>query len=105
MIFIETPVFTEEILQYLSDEEYKELQSILIVHPAAGDIIQGSNGLRKIRWKMKGMGKRGGLRIIYYWDVSHDTLYMLLPYRKSVQEDIDKETVKFLANLIKEYLE
>ena len=52
MVFIETPVFTEEILQYLSDEEYKELQSILIVHPEAGVIIQGSNGLRKIRWKM-----------------------------------------------------
>ncbi len=51
------------------------------------------------------MGKRGGLRIICYWDVSHDTLYRLLPYRKSAQEDIDKETVKLLAKLIKEYLE
>ena len=70
MIFIETPVFTEEILQYLTDEEYREFQNILLIHPEAGKIISGSNGLRKIRWKLQGMGKRGGLRIIYYWDVS-----------------------------------
>jgi len=104
MIFIETPVFTEEILQFLTDEEYKKLQNILIVHPEAGSIIPGSSGLRKIRWKIRGIGKRGGLRIIYYWDVPHDTIYMLLPYRKSVQEDLSKEATKFLANLIKEYL-
>ncbi len=104
MIFIETPVFTEEILLYLTGEEYKELQNILIVHPESGSIIPGSNGLRKIRWKIKGIGKRGGLRVISYWDVPHDTIYMLLPYRKSVQEDLSKEATRFLANLIKEYL-
>ncbi len=105
MIFIETPLFTEEISQHLTDEEYKELQSILLVHPESGSIIPGSNGLRKLRWKIKGIGKRGGLRIIYYCDVPHDTIYMLLPYRKSVQEDLSKKKVKFLANLVKEYLE
>ena len=68
--------------KFLSDEEYKELQSILIGHPESGRVIPGSNGLRKLRWKIQGAGKRRGLRIIYYWDVPHDTIYMLLPYRK-----------------------
>ena len=105
MIFIETPVFTEEILQYLTDEEYREFQNILLMHPEAGKIISGSNGLRKIRWKLQGMGKRGGLRIIYYWDVSEDSIYLLLPYRKRTKDDLSSEEIRFLSKLIKEYLQ
>ena len=104
MIFIETPVFTEEILKYLADEEYKEFQTVLLIRPEAGDLIKGSGGLRKIRWKIKGSGKRSGLRIIYYWDEPEDTIYLLIPYLKKKKEDLSQKEIKILSNLVKEYL-
>ena len=104
MVFIESPVFTEEIRKYLSDNEYKEFQTVLLIRPEAGKLIQGSGGLRKIRWKIKASGKRGGLRIIYYWDEPNDHLYLLFPYIKSKKEDLTHQEIKILSNLVKEYL-
>lgn len=104
MIFVETPIFTEEIYKHLSDNEYKDFQTVLLIRPETGKLIQGSNGLRKIRWKTKDSGKRGGLRIIYYWDTPNDTFYLLFPYRKSKKEDMTRQEIKFLSNLVKEYL-
>src|SRR5262245_20794936 len=105
MLFIETPLFTKLIQELLPDENYKLLQQTLILRPEAGDLIQGGGGLRKIRWRIAGRGKRGGLRIIYYWDNSADTIYMLLPYSKSKQEDLTPAQLKMLRSLIKEWLE
>ena len=104
MIFIETPVFTDEIYVHVSDNDYKELQTVLLIRPEAGKLIKGSNGLRKIRWKTKDSGKRGGLRIIYYWDNPNDKIYLLLPYLKSKKEDLTKQEIKILSKLISEYL-
>ena len=104
MVFIETPIFTEEIHKHISDSEYKDLQTVLLIRAESGKLIQGSKGLRKIRWKTKDSGKRGGLRIIYYWDTPNDVIYFLLPYRKSKKEDLTKDEIKILSNLIKEYL-
>lgn len=103
MIFIETSIFTKEIRRLLPDDEYKQLQSDLMLRPEAGAIIKGSGGLRKIRWNLPGEGKRGGLRIIYYFDPP-TTVYMLLPYKKTDQEDLTILQMKFLRNLIKEWL-
>jgi hypothetical protein len=66
--FVEAPVFTRLLAGYLTDDEYRELQLHLARDPAAGDVIQGSGGLRKVRWadRRRGQGKRGGLRVIYY---------------------------------------
>ena len=66
MEIAETSIFTKEITRILSDDDYKELQNFLVTHPKYGDIIKGSGGLRKIRWKVKGRGKSGGIRNIYY---------------------------------------
>ncbi|VFN03575.1 MAG: hypothetical protein BECKG1743F_GA0114225_108202 [Candidatus Kentron sp. G] len=66
MVFMETPIFTKAITRLLSDDEYRELQGKLLLHPDAGVLIKGSGGLRKIRWKGRGTGKRGGIRVIYY---------------------------------------
>jgi hypothetical protein len=74
-----------------------------MLRPDAGDLIQGSGGLRKIRWNLPGRGKRGALRVIYYWD-SPDTIFMLLPYRKNVQENLTPEQIKLLRALVKEWL-
>jgi len=103
MIFIETSVFTREIKRLISDDDYRMLQTALMFKPDTGDLIRGGGGLRKVRWKLPGRGKRGGLRIIYYWD-SPDTIYMLLPYKKTEQDDLTPEQLKYLRALIKEWL-
>jgi hypothetical protein len=62
----EFPIFTRAITKLLSEEEYAELQWTLIRHPDIGDVMPGCKGLRKMRWKLRGKGKRGGMRVIYY---------------------------------------
>ena len=64
MVIIETSVFTRLIRELMSDDNYSELQDALIQKPDAGSLIPGSGGLRKVRWKVEGKGKRGGVRII-----------------------------------------
>ncbi len=64
VVFIETPIFTADVKSILSDDDYRELQTYLSDNPDAGDVIKDAGGLRKIRWKAKGKGKRGGARVI-----------------------------------------
>jgi len=66
MIFIETPIFTADLNELLTDDEYAEFQQYLADNPRSGDVIQDTGGLRKIRWTSNGKGKRGGVRVIYY---------------------------------------
>lgn len=103
MEFIETPIFTREITKLLPDESYRQFQLFLWLRPDAGDLIRGSGGLRKVRWELPGRGKRGGLRIIYYWDAS-DRIFLLLPYQKSKQEDLTPDQLKRLSAIVKEWL-
>lgn len=102
MVIVETPVFTRRVLDILSDDEYKDLQVFLAANPAAGDIIPGSNGLRKLRWSIKGKGKRGGSRIIYYWVKPKDTLLMLFVFKKNEQSDLTVDQLKRLKTIIAE---
>ena len=104
MLFIETPIFTKLVIDLISDDEYRKLQLALVLRPEAGKLISGSGGLRKIRWKSGGSGKRGGLRVIYFWDVPMDIIYMLLIYKKNKQEDLTPNQLKTLRNLVKELL-
>jgi len=99
---IETPIFTRKIKDVLSDDEYSKLQWALVINPEAGAVIPGGKGLRKLRWVIPGKEKRGGLRIIYYWYTQDEKIYMLLPYKKSEQEDLTKEQMKILAEYVKE---
>ena len=104
MIFVETPVFTKQVTELLSDEEYKRLQEVLLMRPEAGDLIPGSGGLRKLRWRTAGKGKRGGLRTIYYWDVPLEACYMLLVYKKSEKSDLTQQQVQALRKIVEEWL-
>jgi mRNA-degrading endonuclease RelE of RelBE toxin-antitoxin system len=103
MRFIETTIFTREIRRLLPDDEYRRLQTALMLRPDAGDRIPGGAGIRKVRWNLPGAGKRGSLRVIYYWDPP-DRIFMLLPYKKSDQDDLTPEQLKRLAAMVKEWL-
>jgi|SRR3990172_8009530 len=104
MLFVETRVFTRELQGFMSDDDYRALQSALLLRPEAGAIIPGSGGLRKVRWGFTGTGKRGGARVIYYWHRAEECIYMLLIYRKSRQEDLTHEQLRVLRKLVKENL-
>ena len=84
----------------MSDEEYHLFQSYLTEATDAGDLIQGSGGIRKIRWKLKGRGKRGGVRIIYYWATNHGQLWMLYAFAKNEQEDLTKAQLLALKQVV-----
>lgn len=102
MRFVETPVFTALLRQTLSDPEYRALQLALVLRPEQGPVIVGSGGLRKLRWGTSGRGKRGGLRIIYYWDAPSETFYMLYLYAKNTQGDLTSAQAKLLRRVVEE---
>ena len=104
MKFIETHVFTESVLELLTDEEYRALQVSLLLRPTQGSLIPGTGGLRKIRAGAKHKGKRGGLRVIYYWHGGEEIIYLLLAYHKSQTNDLTAEQTKTLSNLVRENL-
>jgi hypothetical protein len=100
MVIIETPIFTKRLLGVMSDEEYRLLQLYLLNKPDAGSMIQGSGGLRKLRWSAKGHGKSGGVRIIYYWFVAQDTILLLFLYAKNERTDLTSEQLQQLRKVI-----
>ena len=102
MIIIETPTFTRMITAFLNDEDYRILQHILAANPEAGDIIRGGGGIRKIRFALPGKGKRGGVRVIYYWQKSKDSIFMLIAYIKSKKSTLTTEETVILKRLVKE---
>ena len=102
MHFVETPVFTRLIRGYLDDDAYRALQLALILRPEQGPVIQGSGGLRKLRWATGASGRRGGLRVIYYWDPRRSTFYFLYVYRKNIQGDLTPAQVRALRHLVEE---
>lgn len=105
MKFIETPIFTKDVRDLLSDEEYRGLQLALVLRPEQGSVIPGSGGLRKLRWGGKGRGKRGGIRLIYYWITAENTIFMLLLYDKSIQVDLTPAQARMLRQVVRKELE
>jgi hypothetical protein len=102
--FRETDLFTRAVTALLTDDEYAELQGALIVDPEAGDVIKQTGGLRKLRWSQqrRGKGKRGGVRMIYYWYAAGSLIYMLLVYSKDERDDLSTAQKKALARLVRE---
>jgi hypothetical protein len=105
MVIFETSAFTRAIRSLIDDDAYANLQDALAVNPELGDVIQGTNGLRKVRWAIPGGGKRGGMRVIYYWIMPRDQIYMLLAYAKNRQDDLNPEQRRALVRLVKQELE
>jgi hypothetical protein len=99
MVFIESAVFTRQVRELLTDEEYADLQWALALHPKAGEVIQNTGGLRKVRWVSGSSGKRGGVRVIYFHAASQNQVRLLLIYRKSVKDDLSAAEKKILRKL------
>jgi mRNA-degrading endonuclease RelE of RelBE toxin-antitoxin system len=100
--FIETSVFTRKITTLISDDGYRLLQEALLRRPGQGDLIKGSGGVRKLRWGDKARGKRGGIRVIYYWDVERELFLMLHVYSKAEQKDLSAAQVATLAKAVRQ---
>lgn len=96
--FIETKLFTRLVLEYLSDEEYQELQKLLIEQPDAGQVIPGTGGVRKLRWRAPGRGKRGGYRVIYFARIERGVIWMLTLYPKNVKDNISSDVLRQIRN-------
>jgi len=100
MVIVETSVYTRLVCQLMEDEQYRKLQLVLIDNPKAGAVIPGSGGLRKVRWNLAGQGKRGGLRVIYYWTGALNEIYMLYVYSKNVRSDLSREQLRQLKQVV-----
>ena len=102
MRFIETPIFTKAVDKLLDSDEYMTLQLALLARPNLGKVVAGTVGLRKMRWARSGGGKRGGIRVIYYWDMTTDTFYLLHAYAKSARDDLSPMQLRTLSRLVRE---
>ena len=104
--FIELSSFLARRADYLTDDEFREFQNILMKSPKAGNVIAGTGGLRKIRMAdpRRGKGKRGGLRTIYYWQNNEAKFWLLMIYDKDEMEDLAAGEKKKLKLLLEEAL-
>ncbi|MEA1051586.1 transcriptional regulator [Lamprobacter modestohalophilus] len=94
--FIESPLFSALLSDYLTDDEYRVFQEYLCEHPDSGDVVRGSGGVRKVRWRRPGSGKSGGVRVCYYKRVRAGQMLMLVIYAKSAQDTIPGHLLKAL---------
>jgi len=98
-VFIESTVFDRLRAHYLDDDEYGDLQQFMMRNPEAGAIVRGSGGVRKLRWRREGAGKRGGLRLIYFVRYQPNEFWMLTLYSKTEQENVPAHILKRLKEL------
>ncbi len=100
MVFIETSFFTNHIGRYIDDDDLAELQVELTWNPELGRVIRGGGGIRKVRRAVRGRGKRGGARIIYYWASKRSVIVMLHVYVKSDVGDLSPKQIQTLRSVV-----
>ena len=98
LTFVESPTFTRQIAELMSDAEYAEFQQALAETPDAGDVIPGLGGLRKLRWRAQGRGVRGGARVIYLLLVKPEIIYLFYVYTKGRMADLSAEQKRRLRS-------
>ncbi len=106
-LFVELPAFERHRQEYLSDEAYRVLQSDMLKSPEAGDLISGTGGLRKLRYAdaNRSKGKRGGLRIIYFWWEVRRQFWLFTLYDKDEMADLSPKERAALKLMLKQELE
>jgi hypothetical protein len=107
MEFIEAFAFTRYLLEYSSEEGYRQLQARLAANPDIGDLMPGTGGFRKMRWAdaRRGKGRRGGLRVIYYHFASDHQIWLMTLYDKNEASDLTANEKKALKSSIESELE
>lgn len=105
--FVELPAFNRFRPHYLNDQSFRELQTSLMRQPTAGPVIEGTGGLRKLRHsdEQRGKGKRGGLRIIYYWWDTGSQFWLFTLYHNAEMSTLSNEDKKALKAMLKTELE
>jgi hypothetical protein len=98
--FVETKLFSRLAQEYLTDDEYRALQSHLLESPDAGAVIPGSGGVRKLRWQAPGRGKRGGYRVIYFTKPAEQIIWLLTMYPKNVADKISAAMLRTIRREI-----
>jgi hypothetical protein len=100
--FIEAPLFTQLLPDFMIDDEYRELQQHLSRDPEAGDMISGTGGFRKLRWAgtRRRKGKRGGLRLIYYYFLADSQIWLITVYDKDSMTDLSPAEKRVLKTAI-----
>jgi hypothetical protein len=88
---VETPEFLSATRKLMSDEERALLVTYLAYNPAAGDLIPGTGGVRKLRWGLEGRGKRGGARVIYFYHDADLPLFALTVFAKNERADLSQQ--------------
>ena len=106
-LFVELPAFTRFRQDYLDDEQFRGLQNALLQRPDAGDVIEGTGGLRKVRHAdpRRGKGKRGGLRVIYFWWGAGSQFWLFTLYDKDQMDDLSAKERRALKDMLKRELE
>ena len=106
-VFVELPAFERRRADYLDDDAFRELENLLMKHPEAGDLVPDTGGLRKLRFAdaRRGKGKRGGLRVIYYWWDAGFQFWLFTLYDKDEMADLTPQQRKALKGMIKTELE
>jgi mRNA-degrading endonuclease RelE of RelBE toxin-antitoxin system len=102
MEFFEAPAFSRYLARYLDDEQYRAFQDALANAPELGDLMPGTGGFRKLRWAdvRRGKGRRGGLRVIYYWFDGRNQIWLMTIYDKNEASDLTPEQKKLLRAAI-----
>ena len=105
-VFVELPPFARHRAEYLDDDAFKALQQTLMANPLAGDVIKDTGGLRKMRFadERRGKGKRGGLRIIYFWWAANAQCWLFTLYDKDQADDLTPKQRNQLAQLLEHEL-
>jgi hypothetical protein len=102
-LFVELPAFERHRARYLDDEAFQGVQNLLLNDPEAGDVMQNTGGLRKLRFadQGRGKGKRGGLRVIYYWWSAGFQFWLFTLFSKDDMTDLTPQQRKMFRVMIK----
>jgi len=101
----ELPSFASKAEKLLTEPEHQALLAHLAQHPTSGVVLQGTGGIRKLRWARQGSGKRGGTRIIYYYHDARIPLYLLALFGKGEKDNLSQAERNALAKLVKQLLQ
>lgn len=102
LTIVETRAFISAASRYMTEADRDEFVTFMAANPQRGDLIPGTGGIRKIRWAVKGKGKRGGIRVIYFYHSARMPLFLLTAYGKSVKSYLAETEKADMRRLVQE---